>query len=295
MPQKKRYSEEQSFDQMIQWLKSFSPLNDRYKFEFVFIEESGNVEKEFLQEKFLHSYRDEDFYKMRFQKADQAAIVQYVENNVIPGNKNQIEKNVRLGDFGEIVVALMAKYFYDEISFPKLKFKLNNNRSAFATDVISFDDVNNPTTITFFESKVKTSLLKKITVEKKSVKSNRRPPQYISVVAYESLRIDFTSAAQSMLDFIAQRYVHEKKFDLAQTYMHLSDNYRSLNCKYEIFIFTEKTNPLPDYKKILKDLDALNLQLHPLKVTLVFIENLNNLIEDVWNGCAQRAVDLYGK
>lgn len=295
MPRKKLYSEQQSFDQMIQWLKSFSPLNDRYNFGFVFIEENGNIEKEFLQQKFLHSYRDELFYKMRFQKADRATIVQYVENNVIPGNKNQIEKNVRLGDFGEIVVALIAKYFYDEISFPKLKFKLNNERSAFATDVISFDDINNPTTITFFESKVKTPLLKKITVEKKSVKMNRMPPQYISVIAYESLQNDFTCATQPMLDFMAQRYVEEKKYDLAQKYMDLSDKYRTLNCKYEIFIFTEKTNPLPNYKKILKDLDALNLQLQPLKVTLVFIENLNNLIEDVWNGCAQRAVDLYEK
>lgn len=295
MPRKKLYSEQQSFDQMIQWLKSFSPLNDRYKFGFVFVEENGNIEKEFLQQKFLHSYRDELFYKIRFQKADRATIVQYVENNVIPGNKNQIEKNVRLGDFGEIVVALIAKYFYDEISFPKLKFKLNNERSAFATDVISFDDINNPTTITFFESKVKTPLLKKITVEKKSVKMNRMPPQYISVIAYESLQNDFTCATQPMLDFMAQRYVEEKKYDLAQKYMDLSDKYRTLNCKYEIFIFTEKTNPLPDYKKILKDLDALNLRLQPLKVTLVFIENLNNLIEDVWNGCAQRAVDLYEK
>ena len=295
MPQKQLYSEKQSFNQMIQWLKFFPSLNNRYKFEFVLVEENRKVEKEFLQEKFLHSYRDELFYKMRFQRTDRAAIVQYVENNVIPGNKNQIEKNVRLGDFGEIVVALIAKYFYDEISFPKLKFKLNNERSAFATDVISFDDINNPTTITFFESKVKTPLLKKITVEKKSVKMNRMPPQYISVIAYESLQNDFTCATQPMLDFMAQRYVEEKKYDLAQKYMDLSDKYRTLNCKYEIFIFTEKTNPLPDYKKILKDLDALNLQLQPLKVTLVFIENLNNLIEDVWNGCAQRAVDLYEK
>ena len=295
MPQKKLYSEEQSFDQMIQWLKSFSPLNDRYKFEFVFVEENGKIERDFLQEKLLLSYRDEVYYKLRFQKANRSTIIRYVEDNVIPGNKNRIEKNVRLGDFGEIVVALIAKYFYEETSFPKLKFKLNNKRSAFSTDVISFDDINNPITITFFESKVKVPLLKKITVEKKSVKKNRRPSQYISVVAYESLQNDFTCATQPMLDFMAQRYVEEKNYDLAQKYMDLSDKYRTLNCKYEIFIFTEKTNPLPDYKRILKDLDALNLQLQPLKVTLVFIENLNKLIEDVWNGCAQRAVDLYEK
>ena len=38
----------------------------------------------------------------------------------------------------------------------------------------------------------------------------------------------------------------------------------------------------------------MNLTLNPLKLTIVLIDDLYTIINDVWNGCAQRAVDLYG-
>ena len=49
-----------------------------------------------------------------------------------------------------------------------------------------------------------------------------------------------------------------------------------------------------NYDIIIKSLDSLDLKLKPLKLTIVLIDDLYSLMDEVWNGCAQRAADLYG-
>lgn len=289
---KELFNDEECANQIAQWLNAYSPIKDRYKFNFILIEGNKNISKAFLQEKCILSYREKDFYDIKFHSLNRDDIIKYIQENVVPGNNLQIDKNVQYGDFGEIIVTQIAKYLYKEEAYKKLRFKLNNKKSAFGTDVVSFDNILNPTHISFYESKVRRNILKKESIGSKTC---RQPSQYISVVAYNSLLNDFTSACQPMLDYMAQRFLEENKKDLAKKYMTLSEKYREFDCSYEIYIFTEKKDKLPDLKKLLSALNKQKLALFPLYVTIVLIDDLYQLIEDVWNGCGQRAADLYGK
>lgn len=288
MPSKKVYSEEKCLEQMCNWLKRNEAQIDGLQFEVCCIKGNQNVEKEFLQEKCLFSYRKESFLKNACESCSHEDIRKYIEENVIPACDNQIDKNVRNGDFGEIVVALISQYFYKQEPFKKMRFKLNHKKAAFGTDVLSFDNIKNPSKIIFFESKVRKDLL-----AKEKLKSGDGEWQYISVVAYKSLSNDFLSARQPMLDYMAQRF-DDVDEELSKRYIQLARNYRDMDTKYEIFLFTDMNLPLPDYSVIWESLNSINMDLKPLKLTFVFVEKLHALIEDVWNGCAQRAIDLYG-
>lgn len=288
MSLKKVYDETESFAQMINWLKITKVPMSGLQFDVFLISENQKVANDFLQDACLFSYRTDSFLKNRFSSCTHLDIIQYIEENVIPACKTQIDQNVRNGDFGEIVVAMISQYIYKQRPFKKMRFKLNNKKSAFGTDVISFDNMDNPRKISFFESKVKVDLLKKVFV-KKGI-----PAKYISVVAYESLSYDFTSATQPMLDFMAQRFDDEGNEELSKKYIELSTSYRKINAEYEIFLLTELKKPLPDYKCLFDALNQKKINLNPLKLTIVLIDDMQTLINDVWNGCAQRAVDLYG-
>lgn len=288
MPSKIKYSEEKCLAQMHNWLKRNETQIEGLQFEVCCISGNQNVEKEFLQEKCLFSYRKDSFLKNVFESCNHEDIRKYIEENVIPACENQIDKNVRNGDFGEIVVALISQYLYKQEPFKKMRFKLNHKKSAFGTDVLSFDDIKNPSRITFYESKVRVNLL-----AKENLKKGDGELQYVSVVAYKSLSNDFLSTNQPMLDYMAQRF-DEVDENLSKKYIQLARKYREMDTRYEIFLFTDVDLPLPDYSAIWESLNSTNIDLKPLKLTFVFIENLHTLIEDVWNGCAQRAVDLYG-
>lgn len=290
MSSKNKYNETQCIKEMEKWLFRNRPLVEGLKFEVIYIRGNKNVSRDFLQEACLFSYRTDNFLKNKFHCKSQSEIVKYIEENVIPASRTQIDQNVRNGDFGEIVVALISHYFYHQETFKKMRFKLNNTKSAFGTDVISFDNIDNPSKISFFECKVRQDLL-----QKESVKiSSKKQCQYISVIAYNSLSHDFSNVTQPMLDYMAQRFDEQGNEELSKKYIQLSTSYRGMDTNYEIFLITSTQVPLPNYDVLIQSLNSMSLTLNPLKLTIVLIDDLYTIINDVWNGCAQRAVDLYG-
>lgn len=290
MTSKNKYSEAECIEEMEKWLSRNQYLMDGLNFEVFHIRGNKNVSREFLQEACLFSYRKDSFLKNRFHSKSQSEIKQYIEENVIPSSQTQIDQNVRNGDFGEIVVALISHYIYHQETFKKLQFKLNNKKSAFGTDVISFDNINNPSKISFFECKVRKDLL-----QKEPVKINTQEQyQYISVIAYNSLSHDFSCTVQPMLDFMAQRFDDQGNVELSIKYMQLAASYQKMNTNYEIFLITSTLDPIPNYDILMESLNSFDLKLKPLKLTIVLIDDLYTLMNEVWNGCAQRAVDLYG-
>ncbi|MBO6055372.1 MAG: DUF1837 domain-containing protein [Alphaproteobacteria bacterium] len=290
MTSKNKYSEAECIEEMEKWLSRNQHLMDGLKFDVFYIKGNKDVSREFLQEACLFSYRKDRYLKNKFHCKSQSEIIQYIEENVIPSSTAQIDQNVRNGDFGEIVVALIARYFYHQETFKKMYFKLNHNKSAFGTDVVSFDSIDNPSQISFFESKVRKNILKK---EKIKIDSQEQH-QYISVIAYNSLSNDFSSATQPMLDFMAQRFDDQMNEELSKKYIELATSYRRMDINYEIFLITSTQVPLPNYDVLINSLDSLDLKLNPLKLTIVLIDDLYSIMDEVWNGCAQRAADLYG-
>lgn len=290
MPFKNKYSEDECIEQMEKWLSRNQYLMDGLKFEVFYIKGNKDISREFLQDACLFSYRKDSFLKKQFRSKNQSQIKQYIEENVIPTSTTQIDQNVRNGDFGEIVVALISQYIYHQETFKKMYFKLNHKKSAFGTDVVSFDSIDNPSKISFFESKVRKNLFQKELIKIDS----QEQYQYISVIAYNSLSNDFSSAIQPMLDFMAQRFEDQGKEDLSEKYIQLAQSFREMDTNYEIVLITSTQVPIPNYDIIIKSLDSLDLKLKPLKLTIVLIDDLYSLMDEVWNGCAQRAADLYG-
>ncbi len=125
-----------------EWLERV-PKPDQYVFKLIHVTEIKKPDDNiinFLQTEILQSYRDIDFYKFHLQNSTEDDIRNYVKTQIIPGDENQIVRNVRQGDWGEILTSLIVAFYQGlEVPISKLKWKFNKDRSVFGTDMIAHE------------------------------------------------------------------------------------------------------------------------------------------------------------
>ena len=238
-----------------------------------------------LQETLIFSYNKDDYYSRYFGKsATEDEIRKFVLEQVIPAENNQFDRNVRQGDWGEILASLIVTYFQKlEIPINKLQWKMHKDKSVFCTDLIAFNNTDNIEDIYYYEIKTR---------QNPNIKEGKKgePKQYITVLAYKSLLKDAESPTESIVNFLAKLYIYNKDFKTADKFMDIMKNPKSYNKKYEIFIIVESNKFT---KCMLDDLNTLPPTLSPLNVTIVLIDNLKQLVENTWKDIENFLIEKY--
>lgn len=250
--------------------------SSKYSFQIVHITEKNKLDTAFinyLKEQILISYRPLSFYQNHFSSyATDDEIRNYVKE-IIPDNNTQLDRNVRQGDWGEVLACLIVTYFQNlKVPISKLQWKFNKNKAVFGTDLIAFNIDDEIKDIHYYEVKTRQK-----PQEKEHIKKKER--YYISVLAYKSLEKDASSPTSSIANFLEMFYFEKEDFDNANKFKDITRFPQRYNSYFEIFLIFEKSN----FRKILLDeLEALPPKLSPLKVTLVFVDNLKQLVEKTW-------------
>jgi hypothetical protein len=258
------------------WLK-YSEKNDaKYVFKLVHITEKESPNEnliEFLQEKIITSYRSMEFYKFHLgDRATEDEIRQYIKDQIIPKDENQFDRNVRQGDWGEILSGLIVTYFQNlVIPINKLQWKFNKDKAVFGTDLIAFNNASKIEDIYYYEIKTRRN---------PNTKEGENPNRfYISIWAHNSLLKDKLSPTESIADFLERLYVEKGDYDTAAKFKDIVKNPQNYNKKFELFLIVEKDKYIED---ILIELNSLPPQIAPLNVTIILIDNLENLVNKTW-------------
>jgi len=258
------------------WLK-YEEETTEYVFRLIHITESqsppdGNLIK-YLQEKILTSYRNLGFYKLHLgETATEDEIINYVKNQVIPKEEYHFDRNVRQGDWGEILATLIVSKFQNlKIPINKLQWKFNKDKAVFGTDLLAFNKGEKIEDIHYYEIKTR------LNPNKKEGKNPNR--HYIAVWAYKSLYKDEQSSTESIADFLERLYYEKEDYDTASKFKDIVKNPHNYNRKFELFLIVEKSKFIDE---ILQELNKLPPKLEPLNVTIVFIDNLGDLVKKTW-------------
>jgi len=267
------------------WLEHKEKNDTTHVFKLVEISEKGAPDDaliKLLQEKIITSYRSLKFYKFHLgETATEEEIRQYVQNQVIPKDENQFDKNVRQGDWGEILSGLIASYFQDLfVPVNKLQWKFNKDKAVFGTDLIAFNNGETIEDVYYYEIKTR------LNPQQKEGKSPNR--FYISVLAHNSLMKDEQSPTESIADFLERLYFEKEDYDTASKFKDLVKNPQNYNKKFELFLIVEKDNFIDE---ILTELNALPPQLNPLSVTIILINNLSSLVNKTWEDIESVLID----
>lgn len=254
-------------------------------FNFFFISESKKIDSTLvdnLKENILKSYRSIDQYKFHVKGFSDEEIKKYVLDYVIPKNKTTIDANVRQGDWGEILAGLMVSKFQDlSIPINKLRWKFNKDKSVFGTDLIAFNQGPAITDIYYYEIKTRLNPHKK---EGKKPNYN-----YISVLAHNSLLKDENSPNEMIAEFLMRYFVDRGEYDTAQKFSDIVKNPTKYNRNFELFFIVEKSK----YNEVIfEELNTVTPLLAPLCVTVIIIDDLQQLVHDTWLGIEDHLATL---
>jgi len=266
------------------WLEHNEQVSS-YSFRSIYVREKAKPDNdtiEYLQEQIITSYRNLGFYKFHLENSSEAEIRDYVLNQVIPEDITQIDKNVRQGDWGEILSALIVAYFQNlEVPINKLQWKLNKDKAVFATDLFAYNKGETITDLYYYEIKTKLN---------PTVKAGKIPERfYITVIAHNSLLKDENSPTESIAEFLERLFFEKKDYDEAKKFKDIVKNPQNYKRNFEMFFIIDSKN---FDKKILEELNNLPPQLAPLNVTLIFIDNLQVLVQKTWNDIESALVKL---
>ena len=259
------------------WLKYEEKDIPEYVFRLIHITENqsppDNELIKYLQERVLTSYKKIDFYKFHFgDTATEDEIRNYVKEQVIPKEENQFDRNVRQGDWGEILTTLIVSKFQNlEIPINKLQWKFNKDKAVFGTDLIAFNKGEKIKDIYYYEIKTR------LNPNNKEGKNPNR--HYIAIWAYQSLHKDEQSPTETIANFLELLYYEKEDYDTASKFKDIVKNPHNYNRKFELFLIIEKSKFIDE---ILKELNELPPELDPLNVTIVFIDNLGKLVKETW-------------
>ncbi|WP_167882446.1 Hachiman antiphage defense system protein HamA [Leptospira bourretii] len=258
------------------WL-TYKKRNRNFSFEIIDVTEHNKVDQEliaFLQEKIIFSYRTLDFYKHHFgNDLNEKEIKSYLIEQILPKNESDLDKIVRQGDWGEIFAQVIVSEF-TELSIPsaKLRWKINKDKSVFGTDLIAFNDSDTITDIYYFEIKTR---------YKPNIKEGTTPNRhYIPTIAHQSLLKDAMSPTESIFNYLQMQYYEKEDYNSAKKYSDLVKNSKLYSKIFEIFLILEKSKY---QEKILEELENLPPSLSPLNVTIVLIDNLQELVTKTWD------------
>lgn len=262
------------------WLH-YQEAEKKYVFKLIHVTENNEPSQElinYLQKEIITSYRQLEYYKIHFNEEPEEKLKEYIEQYVIPSDKNQIAKNVRQGDWGEILAALIVMYFQDlEVPIHKLRWKFNKDRSVFSTDMVAHNKGDIIEQIYYYEIKTRQN------------PKNKEHGEYITVIAHNSLLKDEQAPTEAIADFLSRYYFNTDDYDNSKKYNEIVKNPHNYNRNFELFFIIEKDKYIED---ILVDLHNLPPKLEPLKITVVFIDNLKVLIQNTWKNLTDEAVKL---
>jgi hypothetical protein len=102
---------------------------------------------------------------------------------------------------------------------------------------------------------------------------------YITVIAHNSLLKDEESPTEAIADFLMREYIELGQYDQANKYKDIVLYPNKYNKNFELFFIIEKGNFV---EEIVSELHSLPPTLNPLNVTIIYIDNLNELVENCW-------------
>lgn len=269
------------------WLREKIRDSNKYKFNIIDLEEIKDIDEEilnYLGKIILESYRKKEDLKRRFSSKSEEELRHYLYRQVFPNIKefvkekrNQPAKNVMQGDFGEILTSDVARKIKDlHVPILKMRFKFNNNKSVFCTDIFAHNLGDEITDLTYFEVKTR-------------INNKKENEHYIAYNAAKSLIKDQESDnSEAIADFLERYYYNlgetvyeagnEEKageyFSLADKYGDIVLNSEKYNKNFEVVIIMdrEKYNDC-----ILTDLNELDFTCGRLEITILLVENIKNL------------------
>ena len=266
------------------WLQ-YKEQKSKYIFRSIYVSEKNKPDLEViehLQEQIITSYRNIDYYKFHLEGSSEVEIRNYILTQIIPANVTQFDKNVRQGDWGEILSALIVAYFQNlEVPINKLQWKLNKDKAVFGTDLFAYNKGDVITDLHYYEIKSR--------LNPKNKEGTHPKRFYITVIAHNSLLKDETSPTESIAEFLERLFFERKDYDEAKKFKDIVKNPDKYNRNFEMFFIIDNKN---FDKAILEDLNNLPPKLDPLKVTLIFIEDLEVLVQNTWNDIESALVKL---
>jgi hypothetical protein len=235
--------------------------------------------RHYLAREVLGSYRNLDFLKRSYQHADAAALRDYLAQHVFPADTSPLVRNVRQGDFGEILASLIVSFF-EQLVVPihKMSYKFNKDRSVFCTDMLAHNA--GPAILRLFYYEIKT----RQTIQLEGTSPDRH---FVTVHAHNSLLKDQQTPNESIADFLAQRYFDMEDFDNAAKYHDIVLNSTRYTKQFELYFIIERNSYNED---ILHALQSLPPTLHPLGVTVVLIDNFHSLLREVFEFATDIAI-----
>ncbi|WP_394903523.1 Hachiman antiphage defense system protein HamA [Clostridium butyricum] len=296
------------------WLKESKRSNTNYFFDVIDLEELKLIDEEilnYLGKIVLESYSEKLNLKMLFKNENEEILKDYLFKQVFPDinkfpepKKNQPTKNVMQGDFGEILTCDVVRKIRNlKVPIIKMRFKFNNNRSVFCTDLFAHNLENNIKDLMYYE--VKTRLTNN---KEKIDKEDNSEKHYIGYIAARSLMYDQQSDnSEGIADFLMRWYSDKAKtcmecsnMEKAEEYFELSKKYGDIvlhsdryNKHFEVVLIMEKSKYNDD---ILDDLQELNFSCGDLKFTILLIENIKELYMKAFDYAYKYAKEfVYGK
>lgn len=266
------------------WLE-YKEQDSKYLFRSIYVGEKSKPDISiinYLQEKIITSYRNIDYYKFHLEGSSEAEIRNYIINQVIPANISQFDKNVRQGDWGEILSALIVSYFQNlEVPINKLQWKLNKDKAVFGTDLFAYNKGTEITDLFYYEIKTRLNPKRKEGVNPKRF--------YISIIAHNSLLNDEFAPTESIAEFLSRLFFEKNNLIEAKKFKDMVKNPHNYKRNFELFFIIDNKN----FKTaILDDLNNLPPKLDPLRVTFIFIDDLQLLVHKTWNDIESILVKL---
>lgn len=277
-----------------EWLNA--PVVDTSSHSFTFIKITNKKQAdspiiEYLQKNILYTYEDKESLDFSLADGTRDSIRAYLKALFPNDDNSDNEKSkirIQAGDLAEVSTKLILKHFYNKDSLNKLKYKFHSGKSVFGTDLITFDNIKDPHDISFYEVKSK----KNLSPKKEKLPSGDDAEIYISVVAHDSLKYDTEQVVNPVLRFMMQKSFESKEFDQAKLFREIIHKKRVLNQKYGIFIMTEDSET--KIPSLITALESVKNRLTPLSMTIVLVDDLTYIRNEVWNGIEKYAFDLYG-
>ena len=164
----------------------------------------------------------------------------------------------------------------------KLQWKFNNNKAVFGTDLIAFNMGDEIKEIHYYEIKTRQKPQNK-------EGNKKRGHYYVTIWAYKSLEKDAYSPTSSIANFLELLYYDRGDIENANKFKDIVRFPKKYCSYFEIFLIFEKDNYI---EKLLNELEALPPKLSPLKVTLVFVDNLKQLVENTWHDIEETLVQI---
>lgn len=287
------------------WLKEKSHKEKSKYFTIYKIEEDGAPSSDilnYLGEQTMDSYRILKGLKNSYARLPEKDLKEYLNNYVFPPLPDPF--NVRQGDFGETLARLFVEKFRNlEVPCYKLRYKFNNAKAVFCTDIFSHNGGEEILELKYYEVKTKiTDAKTKIDIKGKEER------RHIGVIAHESLAKDNNKTnTEGIADFVKRLYEEkaqvlddeglpekaEKYWNIALKYNDIVNNPEKYKRSFELVLIIEKGKYSDE---VLKDLEKLPPSLSPLDVTVITIDGIKDLTENSINKAVDSAVNyVYDK